>query len=250
MGPAIIVTDLALKFTHIYHTSKRWNTNYILNIPHSVCNQKVIKKNKKAFKKKLQILQKLSQKWKLHTKKIHLQITLMLVAHFMNLVWKDAILPKHHSVQLYNYANTNKMKKPQKQNLVVGKLMHLAIYTCLNIAFAISKLSQFNSNPSTLSRKTCIMLSSRNYRSWHLVLIFKSHQTTCLFGCLLCYRSRWRKINLQVCIHASRWVHFIQFPQTNYRRSFVNRSRIYGFNWLGQRSNFSSLFTLPSTLTF
>ena len=150
MGPAIIVTDLALKFTHIYHTSKRWNTNYILNIPHSVCNQKVIKKNKKAFKKKLQILQKLSQKWNLHTKKIHLQITLMLVAHFMNLVWKDAILPKHHSVQLYNYANTNKMKKPQKQNLVVGKLMHLAIYTCLDIAFTISKLSQFNSNPSTL----------------------------------------------------------------------------------------------------
>src|SRR6266516_2614772 len=76
---------------------------------------------------------------------------LMLDASFTNSVWIDAIPQKPLYIQACICIKENeKQADSELYHCIVGKLMHLAIFTRPDIVFAISKLSQFNSDPSDL----------------------------------------------------------------------------------------------------
>ena len=91
-----------------------------------------------------------------------------LLARFNMINAKSSTTPLEPGCQLLKANSTDKLCDPTRYQELTGSLNHLAVFSCPDISFTVSKLAQFNANPSMTHWKAGLRVlrylkATRNY---------------------------------------------------------------------------------------
>ena len=124
-----------------------------------------------------------------------------LLAHFNMINVRTTSTPLELGCQLLKATQPDKLCDPTRYQELTGSLNHLAVFTCPNISVTVSKLAQFNANPTMTHWKAGLhvlryLKSTRNY-----CITYRRSSIPRLCRCRLRIRSKQLNILHRLCFH-------------------------------------------------
>jgi len=106
-----------------------------------------------------------------------------LLTHYNMVNAKTSNTPLEPGCQLLKATETEKLCDPTRYQELTGSLNHLAVFSCPDISFAVSKLVQFNATPTMTHWKAGLHVLRYLKLTWNYCITYKrSSIPTCVFG--------------------------------------------------------------------